>query len=75
MATKNIAIREDVYKKLVSAKSEQESFSDAIERLLQRKTSLLTFAGVFKENDREMKAIEAEVRNLRKKATLRVTSL
>jgi len=31
MATKNIAIREDVYKKLLEARGKDESFSDAIE--------------------------------------------
>jgi predicted CopG family antitoxin len=75
MATKNIAIREDVYKKLLSSKRDEESFSDAIDRLLQRKTSLLSFAGSFTENDKELKVIEKEVRKTRKKATLRASSL
>jgi len=75
MATKNIAIREDVYKKLLSAKREDESFSDAIDRLLEKKGSLLSFAGIFSKDDEEMRMIEHEVRRLRKKSTLRVSSL
>ena len=53
MATKNIAIKEEVYKKLLSSKGDGESFSDAIDRLLDQKPSLLSFAGVFKEDDKE----------------------
>jgi predicted CopG family antitoxin len=49
MSSKNIGIREDVYKKLKGTKSPEESFSDAIEKLLERKCSLLplwsTFSG------------------------------
>ena len=35
MSTKNIALREDVYKKLKEVKGPDESFSDAIEGLLK----------------------------------------
>lgn len=34
MSSKNISIREDIYRKLKRAKAEDESFSDAIDRLL-----------------------------------------
>lgn len=34
MSSKNISIREDVYRELKRAKGEDESFSDVIERLL-----------------------------------------
>ena len=75
MATRNIAIREEVYKKLASAKGEDESFSDTIDRLLSKKSSLLSFAGVFDEDDEDLKMIEEEVSNLRRRATLRVTPI
>ena len=39
MSTKNIALREDVYKKLKEVKGPDESFSDAIEELLYRSSS------------------------------------
>lgn len=34
MSSKNISLREDVYRALKAAKADDESFSDAIERLL-----------------------------------------
>lgn len=34
MGTKNISIRDEVYRKLKASKREDESFSDAIDRLL-----------------------------------------
>lgn len=34
MGTKNISIRDDVYRKLSDSKREDESFSDAIDRLM-----------------------------------------
>jgi predicted CopG family antitoxin len=74
MATKNIAIREDTYKKLVSSKRDDESFSDAIDRLLQKKTSLSSFAGIFDKNDQELKLISEDVKKLRNRARFRVTS-
>jgi predicted CopG family antitoxin len=74
MAMRNIAIREDTYKKLVSSKRDDESFSDAIDRLLQKKTSLSSFAGIFDKNDQELKLISEDVKKLRNRARFRVTS-
>lgn len=34
MGTKNISIRDDVYRKLKASKRDDESFSDAIDRLI-----------------------------------------
>ena len=34
MGTKNISIRDDVYRKLEASKRDDESFSDAIDRLI-----------------------------------------
>lgn len=36
MSSKNISVREDVYRALKNAKGEDESFSDVIERLVER---------------------------------------
>jgi predicted CopG family antitoxin len=47
--------------------AKEESFSDAIDRLLCKKPSLLFFAGVFRKDDEELKLIDEEVR---KKATI-----
>jgi len=71
MATKNISIRENVYKKLCESKGDNESFSDAILRILDKKPSLLAFSGILKEDDKELKFIEDEARGLRKSAKLR----
>jgi len=37
MGSKNISLREDAYRRLADAKEEDESFSDAIDRLLRRR--------------------------------------
>ena len=37
MVTKNLAIREEVYRKLSEAKTEGESFSDVIQKLLVKR--------------------------------------
>lgn len=34
MSSKNVSLREDVYRELKAAKGEDESFSDVVERLL-----------------------------------------
>ncbi|HEY4672878.1 MAG TPA: antitoxin VapB family protein [Nitrososphaerales archaeon] len=70
MTTKNLAIREDVYRKLAEAKSEGESFSDVIERLLERHGSLLPLWGALKDSE-EIGGIEREVREIRKRAVIR----
>ena len=50
MASKNLAIREDVYRKLSEAKKEAESFSDVIEKLLERGGDLLPLWGVLSDS-------------------------
>ncbi|MBI2183984.1 MAG: antitoxin VapB family protein [Thaumarchaeota archaeon] len=70
MASKNIAIREDVYKKLLEAKKEGESFSEVIERLFE-KPSLTHFSGVLADNP-HLKAIEHDIEKIRSKAVIRI---
>lgn len=41
MASKNISIKEDVYKKLLQIKHDNESFSDLLLRLLKNQKTLL----------------------------------
>lgn len=48
MATKNISITEEAYKRLQGLKKENESFSKTIERL-SRKKSLSKFAGILSD--------------------------
>jgi len=49
---KTISIRDEVYKRLAEMKGEKESFSDVIEKLLQRKnTNIRKYFGVLKNSD------------------------
>jgi len=70
MASKNLAVREKVYRKLLEAKKGDESFSDVIERLLEGKRDLMAFAGVFSD-DREFERVAEDMKTVRKKTVLR----
>ena len=70
MATKNLAIREEVYRKLSEVKKEGESFSDVIEKLLEKRGDLLSLWGAW-EDDEEVTLIETSVKEMRKKSVIR----
>ena len=70
MTSKNISIREDVYRKLLEARREGESFSGVIERLLEKRSSLLPLWGVL-TNNRNVAEIERDIRAIRKKTVIR----
>ena len=56
MGTKNISIRDEVYRKLKSSKREDESFSDAIDRLLASREGehpLYDLVGILDEDEAE----------------------
>ncbi len=71
MATKNLAIREEVYRKLSEAKKEGESFSDVIEKLLEKRGDLLSLWGAWGDDDEEVAFIETSVKETRKKSVIR----
>ena len=71
MSTKNIALREDVYKKLKEVKAPDESFSDAIEELLERKGSLLPLWGSLSKSE-ALDLIETDLKAIRNGAKIRV---
>jgi len=72
MASKTISIRDDVYKLLKDAKREEESFSDAIERLLKKdKVNLSEYFGALKE-DPILDRLEADSKRIRETARSRV---
>ncbi|MHA1580721.1 MAG: antitoxin VapB family protein [Candidatus Freyarchaeota archaeon] len=48
---KTISIRDDVYKRLLDMKGEGESFSDVIEKLLERRFDLKEYFGALKESE------------------------
>ena len=72
MASKNISIRDDVYKLLKDAKREEESFSDVIERLLKKdKVDLSEYFGTLKD-DPLLYRLEADSKRIREMARSRV---
>ncbi len=71
MSSKNIALREDVYKKLKEVKGPDESFSDAIEDLLERKGSLLPLWSSLSGSE-AMDQIETDLKAIRNGAKIRV---
>ncbi|MDG6904139.1 MAG: antitoxin VapB family protein [Nitrososphaerota archaeon] len=70
MTSKNLAIKEDVYDKLLETKKGDESFSDVIERLLEGKSELMSYAGIFSQ-DKEFDQVARDIEEARKKAVLR----
>ena len=70
MASKNLAIREEVYRKLSDAKKEGESFSDVIEKLLEKRGDLLSLWGAWGD-DEEVTFIETSVKETRKRSVMR----
>ena len=71
MATKNLAIREEVYRKLSEAKKEGESFSDVIEKLLDKRGDLLSLWGALSDS-KHMAEIEQSIRDTRKRTVVRL---
>jgi predicted CopG family antitoxin len=71
MARKNVAVRDEVYRKLSEAREEGESFSDLIERLLERRTSHRPLWGSLCRST-ALQEVEAETRAIRKSATIRL---
>ncbi|MDI3496691.1 antitoxin VapB family protein [Archaeoglobus sp.] len=68
---KTISIRDDVYRKLLEMKDEEDSFSDVIEKLLKRKkTDIRRYFGVLKDSE-VLDEIERSL-NARKSARFRV---
>ena len=72
MASKTISIRDDVYSLLKGAKREDESFSDAIERLLKKdRVDLPQYFGALKDSPLFDK-IEEDSRKAREMARSRM---
>ena len=58
MPSKSISITEDVYKQLVKFKLKNESFSQAIKRLLEYNLDIIDLAGAWKKIPDSKHAIE-----------------
>jgi predicted CopG family antitoxin len=70
MASKNLAVKEDVYRKLLDAKTGDESFSDVIERLLEGRSDVMAFAGIL-SGDRDFEKVTGDIQKVRKTTVLR----
>ncbi|QQG49286.1 MAG: antitoxin VapB family protein [archaeon] len=70
MPTKTLAIREEVYRKLAGVKRAGESFSDLIERILDRKEDPLALWGALSDSEHLAK-LEKESRAIRNGARSR----
>lgn len=71
MSTKNIAIREEVYKKLKETKRPEESFSDVIDELLEHKGSLLPLWGSLLDH-KNLEDIETDLYTIGSGAKVRI---
>jgi len=67
---KTISIRDDIYRKLVEIKGEGESFSDVIEKLLEKKVDISEYFGVLKDS-KTLEEIE-KCLEMRKRARIRL---
>lgn len=66
MATKTIAITEEVYERLVSLKAQGESFSEELKRLTGSQSGIMDFAGVLSDlSEKEAEKMEEAIRKLR----------
>jgi len=70
MTSKNLAVKEEVYRKLLDAKNGDESFSEVIERLLEGKSNLMSFAGIL-SSDKGFEGVKKDIEDVRKKTVLR----
>ena len=70
MPSRNVAIREEVYRKLKESKGPNKSFSDAIEELLEGKGSLLPLWGSLSKS-KSLMVIERDLEELRRGAKIR----
>ncbi len=65
MATKTISIMEDAYRLMAEEKMPKESFSDLVRRKF-RKTSILEFAGIWKDmSEEQAQELKANIRRMR----------
>ena len=70
MTSRNLSVKDDVYKKLREAKKGNESFSDVIERLLDGGQDLMAFAGIL-SGDKEFERVKSDIQQVRKRTVLR----
>jgi predicted CopG family antitoxin len=71
MTSKNLRIKEEIYRKLMDAKKGNESFSEVIERLLQGKNDLMSFAGILSNDKKFAEAVREDIVEVRRLTVIR----
>ena len=66
MASKRLTVKEEVYNKLVETRIGNESFSKVIERLLQRESDVMSFAGILSHDRDFAEAMSKDIAEVRK---------
>lgn len=70
MPSKNISLKEETYELISREKLPDESFSDAIERLVKRRGKLIDVIDSWEEiNEEEVNKIEKNIEKARKRFT------
>lgn len=71
MGTKTISIMDDAYDLLIGMKMPGESFSDEIRRLTKTKSSVMDFAGAWKDiSDKEAEKMKKTITEMRKSSRI-----
>ena len=70
MTSKNLSVKDGVYRKLLEAKRGSESFSDVLGRLLEGEHDLMAFAGVL-SGDKEFERVKDDIKEVRRRTVLR----
>lgn len=65
MATRNISLSEDAYEALKNLKTEEESFSDVVERISGKHSDITRLAGSFPEIGDVKEDLEEERKSIR----------
>lgn len=74
LTSKNISITEEAYEALEREKRKDESFTDAILRLTQKRGKLSDCFGTWETTDAEQIAIEQELRRAWKRTSERIVN-
>jgi predicted CopG family antitoxin len=68
MSTKTISITKDVYDMLLMEKEKDESFSDAISRIVKRRSKLSDSFGKWEMTNEEIQKFKSELHNMWQKS-------
>ncbi|MBI2543600.1 MAG: antitoxin VapB family protein [Candidatus Aenigmarchaeota archaeon] len=69
MGFKTITIKEEVYKKLLRAKNNEESFSEFLDKTVSKRPNIERFYGAWKMSKKDAESIKKTIRKYREDAT------